>query len=228
MNIAVERVKTYLTALKEGTPFEFYNPQEKIYIQKTAQTMEPNIVAAATMRNIKLSAKRNATTKRKNANAVAIIPYAPFGQTRKATHTSRNFSVTLRNIVLKDKVIEAAHSEPIDRNVLWAKVYLQRAQDLLEDATELANPEAYKLAKQAVLSATFTLNVTEAYRQRKIRNNLTSNNNEKAINNIIADKKQTEKLLYTIEILLFNDNPKHFIPPIYPIGIVAQKPLGLN
>ena len=134
----------------------------------------------------------------------------------------------MRNLVLKDKVLEAVHSEPIDRNVLWAQVYLQRAQDLLEDATEFANPDAYTLAKEAVLSATFTLHVTEAYRQRRIRNNLTRNNHEKTIKNIIADKKRTEKLLYATEILLFNDNPKHFIPPIYPVNIVAQNPLGLN
>jgi hypothetical protein len=229
MNIAVTRVKSYLTALKEDTPFEFFNPQEKVYIQQTAQKMEPNIVAAATMRNMKRSAKRNAATKRKNANAVAIIPYAPFGQTRKATPTSRNLAVTMRNLVLKDKVLEAVHSEPVDINVLWAKVYLQRAQDLLEDATEFANPDAYRLAKEAVLSATFTLNTTEAMRKRMTRkNNVRNNNHEKNIDNLIADKKRTEKLLYATEILLLNDNPKHFIPPIYPADVIAQKPLGLN
>ena len=229
MNSAVTRVKSYLTALKEGTPFEFYNPHEKIYIQKTAQEMEPNLVAAATMRNMKRSAKRNAATKRKNANAVAIIPYAPFGQTRKATPTSRNLAVTMRNLVLKDKVLEAVHSESIDRNVLWAQVYLQRAQDLLEDATEFANPDAYRLAKEAVLSATFTLNTTEAMRKRMTRKNAVKNENyEKNIDNLIADKKRTEKVLYATEILLLNDNPKHFIPPIYPVDVIAQKPLGLN
>jgi len=226
MSIAVTRVKSYLTALKEDTPFEFYNPQEKIYIQQTAQKMEPNIVASATMRNMKRSAKRNAATKRKNANSLAIVSLS--SNTRR-TRTARNIAVNLRNQELKDMVLEAEESESINHNVLWAKVYLQRARDLLEDATEFANPDAYRLANEAVLSATFTLNTTEAMRKRMTRkNNVRNNNHEKNIDNLIADKKRTEKLLYATEILLFNDNPKHFIPPIYPVNVIAQKPLGLN
>ena len=226
MNIAVERVKSYLTALKEGAPFEFYNPQEKIYIQTTAQTMEPNIVAAATMRNMKRSAKQNAATKRKNAYSQAIIPLST---TRRNIRTARNVAINLRNQELKNMVLEAEESEEINHNVLWAKVYLQRAKDLLEDATEFANPDAYKLARQAVSSAEFTLNTANVLRERKTtRTNLQSNNHKKAIDNLITDKKRTEKLLYATEILLFNDNPKHFIPPIYPVNVIAQKPLGLN
>ena len=111
MNISVERVKSYLASLKEGAPFEFYNPQEKMYIQQIAQKMEPNIVAAATLRNVKALAKKEATKKRKNINSVAIIPY---NKTRKVNRTARNIVVNMRNKELKEMILNAEESKGIE------------------------------------------------------------------------------------------------------------------
>ena len=224
MKITEERVKLYLTSLKEGRPFAFYNSQEKDYIQKVAQRMEPNVVAAATIRTMKRSARRNATTKRKHNNSLTIVPLST---TRKPQpRTTRNMEVNLRNQALKYMVLDAEESKDNDHHVLWAKVYLQRANDLLNDAIEFANPDAYKVARQAVSSAEVTLNTADVLRQRKTRTNLDSSDYEKEIDHLIADKKKTETLLYRAEVLLFNDNPKHFIPPIYPLNVIAQTPLG--
>ena len=60
LSIRNERFSRYLKSLKKGKPFEFYNSREKEYMIKAAQNSYPNIVAAATMRNMKETAKRNA------------------------------------------------------------------------------------------------------------------------------------------------------------------------